>query len=116
MRIEVVDLFCGCGGLSYGFKKEGFKVLAGFDSDASCRYPYEKNVGAPFFAEDVAALSSRRVAALFSGATPRVLIGCAPCQPFSIYTGAYRRTAASGKDQRWQLLEEFARIVGTAPP
>ena len=33
--IEVVDLFCGIGGLSYGMKSEGFKILAGFDCGSS---------------------------------------------------------------------------------
>ncbi len=28
--IEVVDLFCGIGGLSYGMKSKGFKILEGF--------------------------------------------------------------------------------------
>ena len=32
-NIEVVDLFCGIGGLSYGLKSKGFKVLAGYDLD-----------------------------------------------------------------------------------
>ena len=34
-NIEVVDLFCGIGGLSYGLKYKGFKVLAGYDLDGT---------------------------------------------------------------------------------
>ena len=30
-RYEVVDLFCGIGGLSYGLKTAGFHILAGYD-------------------------------------------------------------------------------------
>ena len=41
--IEVVDLFCGIGGLSYGMKSKGFKILEGFDLDATCKYAYETN-------------------------------------------------------------------------
>ena len=29
--MRVVDLFCGCGGLSLGFEKAGFDVVAAFD-------------------------------------------------------------------------------------
>ena len=32
---NVLDLFCGCGGLSLGFEKAGFKVVAGIDNDAN---------------------------------------------------------------------------------
>lgn len=116
MSVEVVDLFCGIGGLSYGFKKEGFDVLAGFDLDASCRYPYEENIGAPFHASDVAALPAKRIAKLYSRKVPRVLVGCAPCQPFSIYTGRYRQGEDDGHDLRWQLLENFARLVEEVRP
>ena len=31
-RYKVVDLFCGCGGMTLGLEKAGFKVLAGFDN------------------------------------------------------------------------------------
>lgn len=39
-KIEVVDLFCGIGGLSYGMKSKGFKILTGFDLDWTCQYAY----------------------------------------------------------------------------
>ena len=29
----VIDLFCGCGGLSLGFKQAGYQVLAGIDHE-----------------------------------------------------------------------------------
>lgn len=38
-KFEVVDLFCGIGGLSYGMKSIGFKILAGYDLDKTCQYP-----------------------------------------------------------------------------
>lgn len=30
--INVVDIFCGCGGLSLGFQKAGFNVVRAFDN------------------------------------------------------------------------------------
>lgn len=30
--LNVVDLFCGCGGLSLGFQKAGFNVVRAFDN------------------------------------------------------------------------------------
>jgi DNA (cytosine-5)-methyltransferase 1 len=41
--IRCVDLFCGAGGLSYGFSLEGLPVAAGIDLDPACKYPYEAN-------------------------------------------------------------------------
>ena len=31
MSFKVVDLFCGCGGLSYGFHKEKYNVIESYD-------------------------------------------------------------------------------------
>src|SRR5713226_6532258 len=85
MNASVVDLFCGVGGLSHGFCREGFDVVAGIDTDVRCAYAYEENNGARFIAKDVAALSPRSVKALFPPGNIRILAGCAPCQPFSLY-------------------------------
>ena len=30
-KIKVVDLFCGIGGLSHGFVRQGIDVVGGFD-------------------------------------------------------------------------------------
>ena len=52
-KIEVVDLFCGIGGLSFGMKSKGFSILAGFDLDATCKYAYETNNEAKFNYKDI---------------------------------------------------------------
>ena len=113
MRASVVDLFCGVGGLSYGFKKEGFQVKGGVDSDPSCKYAFETNIGAPFLAQDIRKLPASYVSKLFpvDRSGYRILIGCAPCAPFSLYTGRYRKAKCRDQKRRWQLLKEFSRIV-----
>jgi DNA (cytosine-5)-methyltransferase 1 len=117
MRAHVVDLFCGIGGLSLGFRNEGFQVVAGVDSDSSCEYPYEKNIGAKFVCSDIQSLSDRKLRALFPKKRehPRVLIGCAPCQPFSMYTDRYRK-GGRRRDSQWKLLDDFARAVRATKP
>ena len=50
-EIAVIDLFCGIGGLSQGFVKEGFNVIAGFDIDNTCKYAYEINNRAVFISK-----------------------------------------------------------------
>ncbi len=116
MRIGVIDVFCGIGGLSYGFSAEGFDVIAGIDSDGSCRYAYETNVNASFIESDVAKIKKQQITELFNRRNIgyRVLIGCAPCTPFSIYTGRYRKSRR--RDNQWQLLNDFSRLVRATNP
>lgn len=111
-RIEVVDLFCGIGGLSYGMKKMGFKILAGYDLDSTCKYAYEINNDATFNCKDIRKVTAEDILSLYSHKGIRVLAGCAPCQPFSSY-------AFKNKDKdpnKYDLLYEFGRLVEEVHP
>ena len=106
---SVVDLFCGAGGLSHGFKLEGFDIAAGFDIDEKCKFPFETNNGAPFRTVDVGQICPEKLNSEFLENTPRILVGCAPCQPFSKYS-------QGREDGRWQLLEHFSRLIEQTKP
>lgn len=106
---SVVDLFCGAGGLSHGFKLEGFDVVAGVDIDEKCRFPFEHNNEAPFLLEDVGTIDAAELGGRFLPDSPRILVGCAPCQPFSKYS-------QGREDGRWQLLEHFSRLIREIKP
>jgi DNA (cytosine-5)-methyltransferase 1 len=110
MPAAVVDVFCGIGGLTHGFVLEGFNVIAGIDSDDSCRYAYEHNNGCLFVRQDIEETSADQIAALFPKETKKILIGCAPCQPFSKY--AQKRK----KDQKWKLVDVFASLIEQVQP
>ena len=43
MPVQVVDLFCGVGGLTRGLLDAGLNVVAGFDIDPTCQFTYEHN-------------------------------------------------------------------------
>ena len=106
---SVADLFCGAGGLSHGFKLEGVEIAAGFDIDKKCKFPYETNNEAPFRAVDVSRICPNELNSEFLKDAPRILVGCAPCQPFSNYS--------QGRgDGRWQLLEHFSRLIEQTKP
>ncbi|HEY0335593.1 MAG TPA: DNA cytosine methyltransferase [Stenotrophomonas sp.] len=111
-KIYAVDLFCGVGGLSYGLKTSGIKVVAGYDLDASCQATYEANVGAPFIEADIRALKGRDINAHYPPGAVRLLAGCAPCQPFS----RHMRGADTSGDEKWSLLDEFLRLVRSVGP
>ena len=105
--IEVIDLFCGIGGLSFGMKSRGFNILAGYDLDATCQYAYETNNEAKFIYKDIKAVSPDEIRTIYGKGSIRVLAGCAPCQPFSSYAFKNKK-----KDpNKYDLLYEFGRIV-----
>ncbi|MDO8771443.1 MAG: DNA cytosine methyltransferase [Burkholderiaceae bacterium] len=107
-KISCVDLFCGAGGLTHGFVLEGVPVVAGIDLDPACRFPYEVNNKARFFERDISKVSADELNELFGRADIKILAGCAPCQPFSTYAQRYE---LDGKDGKWGLLYEFARLA-----
>lgn len=110
--MSAIDLFCGAGGLTHGFVLEGIPVMVGIDSDESCKYPFEHNNGSRFILKDVEALKGKEISALFPSGDIKILMGCAPCQPFSTYTqGRDKR-----EDSKWKLLRSFARVVEKTAP
>lgn len=111
-RIEVVDLFCGIGGLSYGMKTAGFNILAGFDLDHTCKFAYETNTGGIFVHKDIKDVTGDDIIRCYSEGSIKVLAGCAPCQPFSSY--AFKNKI---KDpNKYDLLYEFGRLVEEVKP
>lgn len=106
---SVIDVFCGAGGLSHGFRQQGFDVVGGIDIDEDCRYAFERNNNAPFIRRDVASLRTDEVSDLFVPGKPRVLVGCAPCQPFSTYN-------QKNEDPKWQLLHQFGNLIDKVRP
>jgi len=110
-NISTVDLFCGAGGLTYGFEQAGLPVKAGYDIDPACKFAYEYNTNAEFVLEDVERVHGSDLERHFSGSSVKVLAGCAPCQPFSSYSRRY-----ADKQSRWKLLRDFARLVLECQP
>ena len=110
-NIAVIDLFCGVGGLSQGFVMEKFNVVSGYDNDMSCKFSYETNNNAVFHNEDVSKLSGGALNKEF-GDKIKILIGCAPCQPFSSYSFKIKE-----KDpNKLNLLYSFSRLIEETQP
>lgn len=112
-KVSCVDLFCGAGGLTHGFVLEGLPVVAGIDLDPACRFPYEANNQSRFMERDISKVTADEIKTLFGDAELTILAGCAPCQPFSTYAHRYE---IDGKDGKWGLLYEFARLAKGASP
>ena len=117
-KISAVDLFCGVGGLTHGLVSAGVTVAAGYDIDATCKYPYEANNGGATFHEvDVTKLSPDTVAAHFPEDAYKVLVGCAPCQPYSSITNKVRKGKdAKALEENWGPLRAFLRLIREIRP
>ena len=112
--VKIIDLFCGVGGLTYGLQRAGLDVLAGIDNDESCEYAYtQNNHGSSFLTADIATVSAGDLRALYPAGSIKVLVGCAPCQPFSKHAHKNRERRNDGK---YSLLNEFARLVSELEP
>ena len=105
---SAVDLFCGIGGLTRGLIKSGIPVNAGIDMDESCKYAFEKNNRTSFIGADIKNVSANRIKSLYPSNSIKILVGCAPCQPFSTHT---QKNENREEDEQWGLLYHFARII-----
>ena len=112
-RVEVIDLFCGVGGLSFGLLQSGICVKAGLDFDASCQYTYEKNTGAKFIHADITSYDFNNLKPYYSKNSIKLLVGCAPCQTFSTHAQKYKYNQS---DDRWNLIKHFARAIEVLRP
>ncbi len=115
-NINAVDLFCGVGGLTYGMRQAGINVVAGFDFEQSCQFAYEvNNKGTKFFHKDVKQIADGEINQLYPQNTDiKVLIGCAPCQPFSAYSHRYKESES--RLEKMDLLDYFGKQVQQVQP
>jgi DNA (cytosine-5)-methyltransferase 1 len=108
--LKAVDFFCGGGGMSYGMQEAGINVLAGVDNDGNCKETYEANIkGASFIEANVFDLKEKdlqKQLGLKRRDKNLVLIGCSPCQFWSIIN-----TDKTKSQKSKNLLVEFRRFV-----
>lgn len=107
-----VDLFCGAGGLSEGFRQAGFQIIAGSDNDPDAIATYTAN-----FPEASTILGNiqnkeTKEKILESICRADVLIGGPPCQAFS----QVRNHSRLIDDPRNSLYREFVAVLKRALP
>lgn len=118
-EVAAVDLFCGVGGNAHGLTRAGISVVAGIDIDPTCRYGFEaNNRSARFIEADARDLQAADIAALYPKGAYRALVGCAPCQPFSVYSYRYGAAdkARRSRDSRWGLLRVLSDVATSILP
>jgi len=105
--MKTVDLFCGCGGLSLGFQKAGFNLIAAFDSWKPAVEVYKTNFNHPVFCKD---LNDVDTVQIIEKLQPDVIVGGPPCQDFS---SAGKRDESLG---RANLTIRYAEIICRIKP
>lgn len=122
---QLVDFFCGSGGMSLGFSSLSrispfFRLIGGCDINPDAARTYSHNFGVPVAETDIRELASdkralRRFLAGMKGYdpnTPLVVIGCAPCQGFS----SHRKKEWDREDGRNTLVSDFAKVATILKP
>ena len=115
-QFRVLDLFSGCGGISWGFKKAGFQILAGVDQDKEALETFALNMPeACALNHDLSGDGVAKLASIL-GIEPGeidVLVGGPPCQGFS------KNVTRSGRfleDPKNLLVRSFMDAVETLSP
>ncbi len=107
----VIDLFCGCGGLSYGFIEAGYEVVLGIDhwKDAieTFKYNHKNSIG---FVADLFNETPKIISEKTGIKNVDLIIGGPPCQGFSI---AGKRIV---DDERNKLYKSFVNFVSHFQP
>lgn len=110
-KYTVLDLFCGCGGMSLGFEQAGYNILLGIDIWEDALATYVKNhKNHNTLCADLSNLKAEIVEEKIGHAKVDVIIGGPPCQGFSI---AGKRII---NDERNSLYKAFVRMVGHFKP
>lgn len=121
--VDVIDLFCGCGGMTAGFVAANglsgiYRPILAIDIDEPAIKTYHRNIGLKPMNVDISELADdeSHLSALVAQAGrrdghPLVLIGCAPCQGFSSL-----RNGSATLDERNTLYDDFMRIAAILAP
>ncbi|MDO9530252.1 MAG: DNA cytosine methyltransferase, partial [Syntrophales bacterium] len=112
-----IDLFSGCGGMSYGLRRASFNVVAALEINTVATASYKLNhPKTKLKVTDIRKVDGREWMEELdlSPGELDLLAGCPPCQGFS--TLRTRNGACVNKDRRNRLVIEMARFVRTFMP
>ena len=115
MKLNAIDLFSGCGGLTQGMRDAGFTVLAALDIDPDAVKTFNLNhPNTNVYKDDIRKFDATALKKLLKGQKLHLLAGCPPCQGFSSV-----RRLNKGKpvdDDRNDLVNQFLGFVEELEP
>jgi DNA (cytosine-5)-methyltransferase 1 len=116
--MKILDLFCGAGGFSYGFKPHIDDTHLAIDIDSSALETYKLNFpDSNIWQTDIHSVHSIQIEKALDGA-PEVIIASPPCEEFSKANPDSKRSAAERVygDGTAKLLLDAIRIIGDLEP
>jgi DNA (cytosine-5)-methyltransferase 1 len=109
--MNVIDLFCGSGGLSYGFEQAGYNVLLGVDNDAKALETFKYNhKNSETLCCDIRDINSEDILKIIGKKRIDVIVGGPPCQGMSL-SGPRKFD-----DPRNDLYLSFLRLIEQIKP
>lgn len=110
-KSKVLDLFCGCGGISEGFRLAGFDIVGGIDFNQDAVNTFQHNFkSARIHCIDITTMSNEEILKEYHGVD--VIVGGPPCQGFS----TANRHLGHKEDPRNKLFFEYLRFVKVLKP
>jgi len=104
-----MDLFCGCGGMTLGFKEAGFNSLVASDLDENCGKTVRRNFPeTSFLLGDISAINKETYDEIIKEKEVDVITGGPPCQGFSL---ANKNRNKVEDDPRNKLFYEFVKVI-----
>lgn len=108
-----VDLFCGAGGFSLGFDREGFDILSGLDINRDALKTYRHNIDARTVVnEDITNMDTKTLPkeGCFAPEEVDVVIGGPPCKGFSL------AGSRDCDDPRNRLISKYLQMLEFLDP
>ena len=113
-KLKVLDLFCGCGGISLGFELAGYEIFGGIDVNQDAVNTFQHNFpNSQAKCIDLSTINNDDIPNIFRNIQEvDIIIGGPPCQGFS----AANRYKKEEDDPRNKLFFEYMKFVEIVRP